>query len=437
MAAQTDKLVAHVNGIPAGYLSPSPDSPKYVFTYFADASSDAFVSLTMPVRAESYVWQEGLHPIFQMNLPEGYQKDLLRHHLGPSMPVDDFHLLAITGSRGIGRTKIFPWGKAPTKNAPAAASIELLAHPDSKAALLEALNTVGTENISGVMPKAIALPPDQKLTLPTEHWILKTGRQDTPGIAINEYLCLELAREMQLPVPKTLLSTDGQVIAVERFDRAGDEDIGLEDFCALMGLPPYKKYETTLEAIARHLKIHCAPSELMESSTRLIEMNVLNLVVRNADAHAKNYAMLYSSKENAILAPVYDVLTVSAYPDFAQSPYGLSIGGRKAWNLRKELERIAVEHLNLPKTVVADAVEKVSVAMVKVMPMIAQHVEEFPEFREIGKRMIRLWQEGFATTAGKAHPPLNIDMGSAKLSDEAPQPKRKDRTTKSTMYRPS
>ena len=78
MAAQTDKLTAHVNGVPAGYLSPSPDSPKYVFTYFPEAPSDAFVSLMMPVRAESYVWQEGLHPIFQMNLPEGYQKDLLR-----------------------------------------------------------------------------------------------------------------------------------------------------------------------------------------------------------------------------------------------------------------------------------------------------------------------------------------------------------------------
>ena len=434
MAAQTDKLTAHVNGVPAGYLSPSPDSPKYVFTYFPEAPSDAFVSLMMPVRAESYVWQEGLHPIFQMNLPEGYQKDLLRHRLGPSMPVDDFHLLAITGANGIGRTKILPWGKSPDKDKPATASIELLAHPDSRAALLAALNSVGTENISGVMPKAIAFPPDQKLTLPTQHWILKTGRQDTPGIAINEYLCLELAREMQLPVPKTQLSTDGQVIAVERFDRASDEDIGLEDFCALMGLPPSRKYETTLEAIARHLRIHCTPSELMESSTRLIEMNVLNLVVRNADAHAKNYAMLYSSKENAILAPVYDVLTVSAYPEYAQNPYGLSIGGRKAWNLRKELERLAVEHLNLPKATVADAIEKIAAAMGKVMPMIGQRADEFPEFREVGKRMIRLWQEGFATTAGKAHPPLNIDIGSAKLSDEAPKPKRKGRTTKSTMY---
>ena len=437
MAGQTEKLVAYVNGTPAGYLSPGSDSPKYVFSYFADAQKEAFVSLTMPVRAESYVWPDGLHPIFQMNLPEGYQKDVLRQRLGPSMPIDDFHLLAITGARGIGRTKVFPWGQSPAKNAHPAASIDLLAHADSRAALLAALNTHGVENISGVMPKTIALPPDQKLTLPIEQWILKTGRQDTPGIAINEYLCLELARAMHLPVHETRLSKDGQVIAVARFDRAGEEDIGLEDFCALMGLPPSRKYETTLEAIARHLKIHCAPAKLMESSIRLIEMNVLNLIVRNADAHAKNYAMLYSNNDDATLAPVYDVLTVTAYPEYAQNPYGLSIGGRKSWNLRKELERIAIEHLNLPKSVVADAIEKAAGAMTKVMPKIAQHAEEFPDFRDTGKRMIRLWQEGFAATAGKAHAPLDIDKRAAKISEEISPRKKKGRTTKSTMYRPS
>ena len=102
MAAQTDKLVAHVNGIPAGYLSPSPDSPKYVFTYFPEAPSDAFVSLTMPVRAESYVWQEGLHPIFQMNLPEGYLFQHIRDFF-PKQEITPMHLLALMGNNGIGR----------------------------------------------------------------------------------------------------------------------------------------------------------------------------------------------------------------------------------------------------------------------------------------------------------------------------------------------
>src|ERR1039458_9634728 len=41
---------------------------KSVFTYLPDVSSDDFVSLTMPVRTESWKWDGPLHPIFQMHL---------------------------------------------------------------------------------------------------------------------------------------------------------------------------------------------------------------------------------------------------------------------------------------------------------------------------------------------------------------------------------
>lgn len=41
---------------------------KHIFSYHPDAAEA--LSLTMPLRAESYAYQ-GLHPVFQMNLPEG------------------------------------------------------------------------------------------------------------------------------------------------------------------------------------------------------------------------------------------------------------------------------------------------------------------------------------------------------------------------------
>ena len=52
-----------------------------VFTYLPDVPAQSLVSLLMPVRAESYVWKKGLHPFFQMNLPEGYKKDRIRETL--------------------------------------------------------------------------------------------------------------------------------------------------------------------------------------------------------------------------------------------------------------------------------------------------------------------------------------------------------------------
>jgi serine/threonine-protein kinase HipA len=64
----------------------------------------------MPVRAESYVWKKGLHPFFQMNLPEGYKKDRIRETLGPHADVTDMGLLALTGANSIGRVQVVPRG---------------------------------------------------------------------------------------------------------------------------------------------------------------------------------------------------------------------------------------------------------------------------------------------------------------------------------------
>jgi len=63
------RLDVYVEGRLAGVLA-AVQLDRHVFTYDAAAPPDRFVSLTMPVRLESYVWHE-LHPIFQLSLPEG------------------------------------------------------------------------------------------------------------------------------------------------------------------------------------------------------------------------------------------------------------------------------------------------------------------------------------------------------------------------------
>jgi serine/threonine-protein kinase HipA len=51
---------------------------KSVLAYHPQTSADDFVSLTMPVRTESYVWDDQLPPVLQMNLPEGYLLQVLQ-----------------------------------------------------------------------------------------------------------------------------------------------------------------------------------------------------------------------------------------------------------------------------------------------------------------------------------------------------------------------
>ena len=71
------KLAVHVLGREVAILEQVGDF-KSVLTYHAGTAVDDLVSLTMPVRTESYGWDDQLPPVFQMNLPEGYLLQVLQ-----------------------------------------------------------------------------------------------------------------------------------------------------------------------------------------------------------------------------------------------------------------------------------------------------------------------------------------------------------------------
>jgi serine/threonine-protein kinase HipA len=91
------KLSAYVLGGDVAVLEPDGDF-RSVLTYRDNVAPDDFVSLTMPVRTESYAWDDVLHPIFQMNLPEGYLLQVLQEQLGPQVTGSPMALLS--GSLG-------------------------------------------------------------------------------------------------------------------------------------------------------------------------------------------------------------------------------------------------------------------------------------------------------------------------------------------------
>lgn len=390
---------------------------KHVFSYLPNTPDSHFVSLTMPVRAESYVWESGLHPFFQMNLPEGYRKDALRQRFGPVATVDDFSLLALTGGSTLGRVTVRSISDdAGEGRTPHGSAADILSRPDSRSALLEYLHETPLDAVAGVMPKALAA--DERLTLKTPEWIVKAGREDTPGLCVNEYLCLELARRIGLPVPRANLANDGNVLAVARFDVREHEKplLGLEDLCSLLGLAPHQKYDATAEQLARAMLAFVSSSERLDSSRRLLDMLVLNAAIRNADGHAKNFALLYSNIDDVTLAPVYDVLTVHAYSAYIQNPYALLVGGTKGWNLRKPLERFALERLSLNASHVGETVERIAAEMTAMAGQFTTMAERFTEFREPAKAMVRAWTDGIVVLSAKGRP-VKIDMSAAKFSE--------------------
>lgn len=62
--------------IHAGTLAKETGKAYYIFTYHPEVDQAQSVSLTMPVRLKSYASPVGsLHPIFDMNLPEGFLRN--------------------------------------------------------------------------------------------------------------------------------------------------------------------------------------------------------------------------------------------------------------------------------------------------------------------------------------------------------------------------
>lgn len=415
----TQRLDVYVMDQHVGWLSDEGD--RYVFSYLPDTPAAYLVSLTMPVRAESYTWQRGLFPFFQQNLPEGYKKDLIRQKLGPHADVSDWGLLALTGKLSIGRVRVVPSGMPLVNTMQNLDMAQILASPDSQARLLNYLNEGVLEGISGVMPKA--MKESDKATVWTDDFILKTGTPGIPGLAINEYLCLEVARAAGLQVPETALSVDGQVLAIARFDRHDGVRVALEDFCSIKALDPVNKYQASLEEIAKLHNEYVAPQHRQESARELYRTMLLNYALHNGDAHLKNFALIYSSGDDAVMAPVYDVVTTSAYPNMDDMP-ALTLMGKKAWWMGKSLRQFAANRLSLTQKERDDAERAIVDAIDHTLPLVAQMMERYPFFRETGKHMLIEWNSGKIdiTEAAKKRLGKKTDvLDEMKLSDVKPK----------------
>lgn len=152
--------------------------------------------------------------------------------------------------------------------------------------------------------------------------ILKPAMTGLADQAINEHFCLELARAIDLPAAESdvVQFDDIPVLAVKRFDRfgAGDNVVRLhqEDFCQALGVHPRNKYEAdggpTLADMMRLLDRHSG--DALTDQTRLYRAVLFNLIIAGTDAHAKNFALVYSPTAGAPrLAPLYDMNSMYPY----------------------------------------------------------------------------------------------------------------------------
>jgi serine/threonine-protein kinase HipA len=327
-----DKIKQLIVSTPQGDSGNLTKESRFAFNYTTEERPRE-VSLLMPIRAQSYA-ETVLPPVFAMNRPEGYLLDKIRERFAKHVKLDDMRLLAITGQNQIGRLRY----REPEENDEALKAEvgldELLKSQGSDALFDHLVNVYLRSGISGFQPKVMIPDADaiaqregeaalvdqhvtEKSTAITSDLIVKAAGEDYHHLAQNEFLCMEAARLAGIRVPEFWLSDDGSLFVMRRFDldTATHAQLGFEDMAVLTLRTAEEKYEGSYSDIARIVSAYCGENRV-ESLQRLFEYVALSVMVRNGDAHLKNFGLLYKHPHAAApaLSPLYDVVTTSVYP---------------------------------------------------------------------------------------------------------------------------
>lgn len=421
------KLHVYVHDQPVATLE-STDGFRHVMTYHPGVQPEQFVSLLMPVRTESYAYPD-LHPLFRMNLPEGFLLSILQEQLGPHVGASPLNLLSVVGRNAIGRVKVAAPGADPMQPPVPFELSGILRGDNSEEAFVDLVRRHAASGVSGVVPKFLSpntFGDHAKRTLATERYIIKGTTARLPGVALNEHLCMEVSRQAGFPTATTEVSDDGQALVVHRFDFEADNATrkGMEDLCSLLTLRPEQKYESTWERVVGRIKdVTPQPEQQNAALAHLADLLLLTYALRNADCHTKNIALLYSSRDRIELAPVYDMLTITVYDDYAKSPPGMPVDGRSTWTPGKALERFLQARCHVMPAQTQERVERICEAIVQVTPQVVAATKQYPAFYETGKRMLHAWNDGMNSLRLQktwSLPSLDEPIAAAKFSD--PQP---------------
>ena len=297
------------------------------------ARSDArAISVSLPLQEEPFSRRECL-PFFEGILPEESQRQNVAAALGISER-NEFRLLEMLGGEVAGALALWPEGEEPpaldgpfTPKPLSDKELRVLIDSLPKRPMLAGeeglrLSLAGAQAKLPVIltPDGIALPvPGQ----PTTH-ILKPPISRFEGTTENEAYGMRLAHLIGLDVAEVdIHRAEGlPFLLVRRYDRVRGEEgtvtrLHQEDFCQALGFTSARKYASDGGPVFRDLftllrRVATRPAiEVL----KLFDAAIFNLIIGNADAHGKNYSLLYDGSTE--LAPLYDLLSTVVYPELS------------------------------------------------------------------------------------------------------------------------
>ncbi len=382
------------------------------FAYDPLALQERAVSVTMPVRVQSWDAKHNLLPIFEMNLPEGALRErLTRQFAKATGTFDDIDLLGIVGRSQIGRLRYSGVDQDLSHSLPLQ-SIDEILRARRDGGLFNYLLEQFAEHsgLSGVQPKVMirakeAKHSDHKLrkspSIQSATHIVKFWDEDEfPDLAANEYFCLLVAKKLGLSVPHFELSDDGGALVVERFDLRDDRYLGFEDFCVLNALGTADKYKGGYETrIFKRLRDFLGPYEVQASLAAAFRLFVLNCAIRNGDAHLKNFGVTYDAINGpARIAPVYDLVTTWAY--IPNDPMALTLNGSTAWPDRKKLTELGRLRADLSAATISEILEATSDGLADIAPKVRKYFKNIKS--GVGQRILAAWDAGIRDSLGSS-----------------------------------
>lgn len=337
-----------------GYSGALTRESQIVFNYLTRRPECA-LGLTMPVRAASYA-ANILPGVLRQNLPEGYLLNWIHEQFGKTMKMDDFNILALTGREMIGRVRcsLDKDGAAPPPE-PEDLKTLLSWHGSEDLFAYLANKYAAGSGISGVQPKVLVhAHPDkeivEKSAIKDRHLIVKAGGADYPGLAENEFHCMQIGKLAGLVAPEFWLSENRELFVIERFDLAADGTyLGFEDMTALTGRQNHQKYEASYEMAAKVIDMFASAQHVTASLRELFKSIVLSVAVRNGDAHLKNFGLLYTTPESddIRLSPLYDIVNTTCY--LPRDVLALRMSKNKSWPSRETLVQFGQAHCKIDR----------------------------------------------------------------------------------------
>ena len=339
----------------AGVLSIDKGGAMH-FGYGVDWLSDPAappLSQTLPKQVEPF-GDRLCKAVFGGLLPEEGQRTAIAQALGVS-PDNPFRLLEALGGDVAGALAFLPEGERPAQDSSTTAPEPL--QEEGLAALLDRLQRVpmlageggARLSLAGAQSKLpVMLTQDGDIAVPrpgeASTHLIKPEPERFPGLAANEAFCLALARAIGLDaVEAEWREVSGRpLLLVARYDRAGAGAgkirLHQEDFAQALGVPSNRKYAAEGGPTFRDsfALLRSAATRPAREVLKLADAAIFNLIIGNADAHAKNFSLLRRQNGEIVLSPLYDLVATHVWEELSPR-LAMRFGGART------LEEVSVE----------------------------------------------------------------------------------------------